>query len=73
MIDSVRAPCVRCGRMLHDGTGRLLLAFTVAELAELACATGDRGVQARLLCAIGLLDSELADALRGAVPTEIAQ
>lgn len=68
---NVRAPCVRCGHLLHTGEGRVTVSFSVDELAELACATGDRGVQSRLLCAIGLLDPDLEKALVGAVPTEV--
>lgn len=61
---SERAPCVKCGRILHTGEGRILVAFSPAELAELAAASPDAGVRARLLCALDLLDEDLADSVR---------
>lgn len=61
---SDRAPCVRCGRILHTGEGRILVSFTVAELQELAESTGDLSVRSRLVCAIDLLDPELARKIR---------
>jgi hypothetical protein len=57
---SERAPCVKCGRLLHTGEGRVLVSFTVAELAELAGATADPAVRSRLLCALSLLDDKRA-------------
>ena len=60
---SDRAPCVRCGMLLHTGEGRVTVAFSPAELADLACAAGGR-VRERLLCALGLLDAELERAVR---------
>lgn len=55
-----RAPCVRCGRLLHTGEGRVLVAFAPDELAELAESTLDPAVRARLLCALALVDDERA-------------
>ncbi len=53
---SDRAPCVKCGMILHTGEGRVIVSFRVSELSELALATSDRNVRDRLLCAIGMLD-----------------
>lgn len=53
----MRAPCVRCGHILHTGEGRVTVSFTVSELEELALSTSDPSVRRRLICAIGLLDS----------------
>jgi hypothetical protein len=57
---TTRAPCVRCGMLLHTGEGKITVAFTSQELIDLAWAAfnmdrTDR-VIARLLCAAGLLD-----------------
>lgn len=57
------APCVRCGRLLHTGEGRVLVSFTPLELAELAEATSDRAVKARLVCALDLIDPDLAESI----------
>lgn len=54
----VRAPCVKCGALLHTGEGRVIVSFTVDEMDELAAQTTNGAVRDRLLCAIGLLDSE---------------
>ncbi len=59
----MRAPCVKCGNILHTGEGRVIVAFTVAELKELAESTGDLAVRRRLVCAISLLDDQLAKEL----------
>ncbi len=53
-----RSPCVRCGLLLHTGEGRVLVAFSVAELSELAVGAADKNVRERLLCALGLLDQD---------------
>ncbi len=53
---SDRAPCVKCGMILHTGEGRVTISFRVNELSELALATSDKNVRDRLLCAIGMLD-----------------
>lgn len=70
-----RAPCVRCGMLLHTGEGRVLVAFLLDELEELALATSDSNVSDRLLCALGLLDADRELALRteraAAYPSEI--
>lgn len=52
-----RAPCVRCGMLLHTGEGRVLVAFTPDELETLALASPDPNVAERLLCALGLIDA----------------
>lgn len=57
---SDRAPCVRCGRILHTGEGRVLVAFTPEELYEMALEVVDPRVKARLICALDLIDPELA-------------
>ena len=57
----MRSPCVRCGNILHTGEGMVTVSFSVDELEELACQTTDPAVRRRLLCAIGLLDSDRAD------------
>ena len=51
MTDSARSPCVRCGSPLHTGEGRIIVAFSVLELEELAFATRDVRVRERLLAA----------------------
>lgn len=64
MTNSARSPCVRCGTPLHTGEGRIVAAFSVLELEELAFATRDVRVREPLLCAIGLLDQERDRAVR---------
>ena len=61
---SDRSPCVRCGMILHTGEGRVTVAFTPDELAELACAAPDARVRERLLCALGLLDADRERSVR---------
>lgn len=61
---SDRAPCVRCGLLLHTGEGRVIVAFTADELEEMAWATTDANVADRLLCALGLLDADREKAVR---------
>lgn len=53
---SDRAPCVRCGRLLHTGEGRVLMSFEPADLESLILDTKDPAIQARLLCALGTID-----------------
>jgi hypothetical protein len=53
-------------RRLNTGEGRILVAFTVEELAELVIVTNSEGTRERLLCAIGLLDAALEAELREA-------
>ena len=50
--------------LLHTGEGRVIVAFTPAELEELALATSDPNVSDRLLCALGLLDPDRERAAR---------
>jgi hypothetical protein len=52
--------CKRCARVLGTGEGLILIAFTVAELAELAEATLRVETRSRLLRAIALLDEDTA-------------
>lgn len=61
---NVRAPCVRCGMMLHTGEGRVTISFTVAELDEMVFEISNMLVRERLLCAIGLLDEAREKLLR---------
>lgn len=69
---SDRAPCVRCGMMLHTGEGRVTVAFTAAELIDLAWDVHNRDARDptvaklidRLLCAAGLLDAEREGTVR---------
>lgn len=60
----MRAPCVRCGMLLHTGEGRVTVSFTPDELEALALASTDRNVSDRLLCALGLLDADRERAAR---------
>lgn len=60
---SDRSPCVRCGMMLHTGEGKVLVAFSVDELEELAYASPNARVAHRLACALGLLDEEREQAV----------
>lgn len=63
--ESVRAPCVRCGNLLHTGEGRVTVSFSVDELIELACSTSNSNVRRRLFCAAELLDENaVREALR---------
>lgn len=50
--------------ILHTGEGRVTVAFTPDELAELACAAPDVRVRERLLCALGLLDADRERSVR---------
>lgn len=61
---SDRSPCLKCGRLLHTGEGRVLLAFTLDELETIATTVPDTHIIARALCALGLLDSEREQQLR---------
>lgn len=56
--------CLRCGRLLHTGEGRVLVPFTTAELAELIGSTVNPVVRDRLLCALGLIDESAESELR---------
>lgn len=58
---SDRAPCVRCGNILHTGEGRVTVSFSVDELIELAVATNNGSVRRRLLCAAELLDADAVE------------
>lgn len=49
-----------CSRMLHTGTGAVIVAFSVDEMHELAVATSNPDVRERLVRAVGLLDSARA-------------
>jgi hypothetical protein len=60
----MRAPCVRCGHLLHTGEGRIV-SFTVDELEQMVADTTDQNVARRLICAIGLLDKDLEQHLLG--------
>lgn len=51
-------------RVLATGEGRILIGFTVAELAEIARSTASHELLERVLTAIGLLDPELERELR---------
>ena len=62
---SDRAPCVKCGRILHTGEGRVLVSFTATELFEMATEVVDPKVRARIICALSLIDQDLADAAEG--------
>jgi hypothetical protein len=64
---SDRAPCVRCGMLLHTGEGRVIVSFQADELADLAVSAADKRVRERLLCALGILDEDAEDATRGAL------
>ncbi len=52
----MRAPCIRCGIMLHTGEGRVTVSFTAEDLMGLVLATPERSMRARLLCALGTID-----------------
>ena len=65
--DSARAPCVRCGYILHTGEGRVVVAFNLDELEDIATSVPNSAVAQRVLCAIGLLDAEREDRLRAEV------
>lgn len=51
-------------RMLHTGEGRVVVAFSLTELATIARDTMDIAVRERVLCAIGLLDESMERTLR---------
>jgi hypothetical protein len=55
-----RSPCVKCGRILHTGEGRVLVSFTADELCVMIDEVADPRVRARLACALSLLDPQLA-------------
>lgn len=54
----MRAPCMRCGHILHTGEGKVTVSMTVTELEDLIINTTDLDLRKRLLCAIGLLDAQ---------------
>lgn len=64
---SDRAPCVRCGNILHTGENRVTVSFSVDELMELAVATSSGSVRRRLLCAAELLDAAAVEAALAAL------
>lgn len=55
---SDQAPCVRCGRLLHTGEGRILVAFTPDELDIIAISVPNAAIAARAICAMGIIDPE---------------
>ena len=55
-----RAPCVKCGRILHTGEGRVLVSFKPLELWHMISEVSDDGVRERLRCALSLLDEKMA-------------
>lgn len=57
----MRAPCVKCGNLLHTGEGKVIVGLSADDLDELACATSDPSLRRRLLCALSLIDPERAD------------
>jgi hypothetical protein len=59
-LSSLQSPCVKCGRLLHTGEGRVLIAFTPDELFNMAVEVIDPKVQARIVCALSLIDPERA-------------
>lgn len=61
-------PCDRCGAHTHTGEGRVAVQLTADELEELAFATSNPIVRARLLCALDLIDHDRA----ARVVTELA-
>lgn len=56
-----RAPCVRCGYIIHFGEGMIGVQLSLDQLEELALATSDDTVARKFICAISLLDDERAD------------
>lgn len=67
MDEDAAAKCRRCGRVLDDGEARILVGFTIEELANIAIDTRDESTRGRALCAIGLLDHRLETELRAAM------
>lgn len=63
MSDGIRAPCVRCGLVLHTGEGKIIVGLTCDQLAELIESTTNARTRAQLLCALTLLDPDRAEAL----------
>ncbi len=51
-------------RVLDTGEGKVLVPMTASDAEELAYATGNKQVRARLIRAIGLLDSERAKRIK---------
>lgn len=51
-------------RLLHTGEGRVVVAFSLSELATIARDTLNIEVRERVLCAIGLLDETMERELR---------
>ncbi len=60
---SDRAPCVKCGRILHTGEGRVLVSLTPDEIEDLIRGEPERDLLARLRCAMSLLDPERAETI----------
>lgn len=55
------AACTNCGRIVHTGEAKVLVALTTKQLAELASNTLDVGTRRQLLCALQLLDADAAE------------
>lgn len=60
-METVRAPCVRCGYIIHYGEGMIGVSLSLDQLEELALATSDDKVARKFVCAISLLDEDRAD------------
>ena len=58
---SDRAPCVKCGRILHTGEGRVLTSFTADELFQMIPEVSNDSVRERLRCALSLLNEKMAN------------
>lgn len=57
-----KAPCVRCGWLLHVCGERVGMNFSADDLYELALvAPTSNGLANRILCALSLLDGERAN------------
>jgi hypothetical protein len=58
--------CIRCGAphdcgtVVHTGQAKIAVQLSVPELEELALATSNPATAGKLICAIGLLDPQLA-------------
>jgi hypothetical protein len=54
--------CTTCGRLLHTGEALMLVAFSAAQLAKIANDVLDVDIRRRVLCALGLIDQDAAEA-----------
>ena len=65
LVHRIRLDEASAAALEHTGEGRVLVSFTATELFEMATEVVDPKVRARIICALSLIDQDLADAAEG--------